>query len=110
MSASSTLVNLDTAKQLTINAQAIIDQSLTELRQACSKDGKVRSALLDQHQWVSFDLARSAAEVSAARHMLEYAERLREKARLKTIYLKIKLPRPIAQKCLLIYEHASRLD
>ena len=80
MSASSTLVNLDTAKQLTINAQAIIDQSLTKLRQACSKDGKVRSALLDQHQWVSFDLARSAAEVSAARHMLEYAERLREKS------------------------------
>lgn len=79
MSASSTLVNLDTAKQLTINAQAIINQSLTKLRQACSKDGKVRSALLDQHQWVSFDLARSAAEVSAAQHMLEYAECLRER-------------------------------
>jgi (2S)-methylsuccinyl-CoA dehydrogenase len=41
-----------------------------------AKDGRLSRGLLDQHQPEAFELARSLAEVEAARAMLEYAREL----------------------------------
>ncbi len=73
----STPVSLATARLVVDAAQVVLDESLSALKQACSEGGRLKSALLDQHQWVSFDLARSAAEISATRHILDYAASVR---------------------------------
>ena len=69
--------SLAMADKAVVDAQSIVDQSLSALKRACTKEGRLSGELLDRNQWVSFDLARSAAEISAARHMLEYAEAAR---------------------------------
>jgi (2S)-methylsuccinyl-CoA dehydrogenase len=47
--------------------------SLSGLKKACTQEGQLNIKLLDDYQWVGYDLARFAAEITAARHMLEYA-------------------------------------
>ncbi|MFK8019955.1 MAG: acyl-CoA dehydrogenase family protein [Pseudomonadales bacterium] len=69
--------DLSAAGQSIQQAQNIVDQSLSGLKKACTEQGKFNTALLDNHQWVSYDLARFSAEISAASNMLVYAARAR---------------------------------
>ncbi|MGB5326515.1 MAG: hypothetical protein WBN40_14000, partial [Pseudomonadales bacterium] len=69
MSSSSTA----TAQRAIDAARSVIDQSLRNIKQACSVDGRLKLEMLEQYQWVSFDLARSAAELAAAESTLAYA-------------------------------------
>ncbi|NNC55447.1 MAG: hypothetical protein HKO07_06985, partial [Pseudomonadales bacterium] len=78
MSASPSKANTATAEQAIAAARAVINQSLANIRQGCLQDGRVNADLLEQQQWVSFDLARSAAELAAAEHTLEYASQAAE--------------------------------
>ncbi|MBT8149458.1 MAG: acyl-CoA/acyl-ACP dehydrogenase [Gammaproteobacteria bacterium] len=73
MPAQSAAAQLDHARKVVATAQAVVDQCLSSLKRSCSDDSRLRGELLDRYQWVSFDLARSAAEISAAGHMLDYA-------------------------------------
>lgn len=63
----------DTAQRVIEAARSLIDTSLSAIRQDCSVDGRIDAKLLEQQQWVSFDLARSVAELSAAEQTLAYA-------------------------------------
>ncbi|MBT8139807.1 MAG: acyl-CoA/acyl-ACP dehydrogenase [Gammaproteobacteria bacterium] len=72
-SANSPAANTATAKQAIAAARAVVNQSLTNIRLSCLDGKSVSPAKLEQQQWVSFDLARSAAELAAAEHTLEYA-------------------------------------
>ncbi|MGI9284668.1 MAG: acyl-CoA dehydrogenase family protein [Pseudomonadales bacterium] len=65
--------DLIAARQAVSRAREIVDCSLTGLKAACTEQGQLNTALLDQHQWVSYDLARFCAEISAASSMLDYA-------------------------------------
>ncbi len=44
----------------------LFDEAVTEVARQCSHDGKLKSALLDQHQFVSYELAMASAELLAA--------------------------------------------
>ena len=58
--------------------QKALDYSLADVKERSQKaDGKISAALLDQYQWVSYDLALSSAEAVGARFALDYAQRAR---------------------------------
>ncbi len=72
--------SLAVAQKAVDDAQSIVNRSLSALKKDCTVDGRLSGKLLDRNQWVSFDLARSEAEITAARHMLEYADEAREQS------------------------------
>ena len=44
----------------------LFDDAVSEVACQCSRDGKLQAALLDQHQFVSYELAMASAELLAA--------------------------------------------
>lgn len=58
------------------SADALIKKSLIWVKQQCLGGKGVSSEKLDEHQMASFDLAWCAAEATAARFALEYAEKM----------------------------------
>ena len=65
---------LITAQRAIDAAQTLVDLSLSGLKKACTQEGRVSTQMLDDYQWVGYELARFAAEITGARHMLAYAE------------------------------------
>jgi (2S)-methylsuccinyl-CoA dehydrogenase len=63
------LVFLESVEQLVVKA-------LGYLKSECQIDGRVDNTLLDRHQLACFDLAVCTAEISAARSMLSYANKV----------------------------------
>jgi (2S)-methylsuccinyl-CoA dehydrogenase len=66
---------LSRARAALASGQRLLDQGWKTLKQRCSKDGRVSARLLDAHQLACYDGAFCAAELLAARFMLDYAER-----------------------------------
>ncbi|SBT04894.1 Acyl-CoA dehydrogenase domain protein [Candidatus Propionivibrio aalborgensis] len=58
------------------SADALIKKSLSWVKQQCLGGKGVSGEKLDEHQMASFDLAWCAAEATAARFALEYAEKM----------------------------------
>lgn len=58
------------------SADALINKSLKWVKQQCLGNKGVSSEKLDEHQMASFDLAWCAAESTAARFALDYAEKI----------------------------------
>ena len=53
--------------------EALVGQSLSSVRQQCTRDDRFQAGELDNHQQVISDLAVCTAEVQCARHYLDYA-------------------------------------
>lgn len=58
------------------NLRVFVDQGLSHIKAQCLENGKLNSALLDEHQLVSYDLAFCVAEISAANALIAYVEKL----------------------------------
>lgn len=52
----------------------VVDGALVNIKDKCSRDGKLMAGLLEQYQLVSYDLAFCVAELQAAKVMIHYAE------------------------------------
>lgn len=58
--------------------QKLLNKSLVFIRSQCLNEaGRLSSSKLDDYQLVSYELAFSSAEVAGARHMVEYARKIR---------------------------------
>jgi (2S)-methylsuccinyl-CoA dehydrogenase len=64
------------ARQYLQAADALIKKSLSWVKQQCAGEKGVSNEKLDAHQMASFDLAWCAAEATAARFAVEYADKL----------------------------------
>jgi (2S)-methylsuccinyl-CoA dehydrogenase len=53
--------------------ETAVNKALAHVRQLCESEGKLKPALLDQHQHQTAELALSTAELQCARNYLEYA-------------------------------------
>ena len=56
--------------------QQLSDEAWTFIKSRCLQDGKIDSALFDQHQSVCYELALCVAEIAAAKTLLKYANTL----------------------------------
>ena len=71
---------LETSRALLSSTRQLIDQALSALRANCLEGERVSPSLLDNYQLVSYELAVSWAECTAADFLLNHAERLRDAA------------------------------
>ncbi|MBV1932753.1 MAG: acyl-CoA dehydrogenase family protein, partial [Porticoccaceae bacterium] len=65
--------DLDIARSALAEISPLIDAALMHLNSACSADGRLSPALLDEQQLVSYDISFCVAEQSASRNLLDYA-------------------------------------
>lgn len=68
---------IEQAKSLISTGQTVLNQALSNLKQACSTDGKVSGKLLDDKQLASYEVAYCAAELQAASVYLDYSQDVR---------------------------------
>lgn len=67
------------ARNVVNNAQAAINTALSHVKQLCMNEtGRLSGSKLDEYQLISYDLAYSSAELSAATFICDYVERIRE--------------------------------
>jgi len=67
-----------TAETVCAGAQELVDMLARNLRVKVERDGKISAAAMDGQQLICYELAQNQAEVTAARHMLEYAREARQ--------------------------------
>jgi (2S)-methylsuccinyl-CoA dehydrogenase len=68
-------INAGGAKQLLRSLHEFLDVGLKRIKAACIKNNKLDSALLDDHQLTSYELAFCEAEISAANSFLDHTEK-----------------------------------
>lgn len=72
---------LEKAGRAVAAARKIADTVAASLKARATVNGKVDGDKLDESQWVSYDLAQSVAEITAAATMLDHARKVREGAK-----------------------------
>lgn len=72
--------HLETARQILATAETLFQTCWSTLKHNCSEHGKVSATKLDEYQLISYDLALSTAEQTAAQLLLEYLPKARKKA------------------------------
>lgn len=72
------LIHHEQAKQSIEAGQQVLDKALSHIKQACLENGRLSGRKLDEYQWVSYELAFVAAELSGAATAMDYAARIRE--------------------------------
>ncbi|MBS3939972.1 MAG: acyl-CoA dehydrogenase family protein [Actinobacteria bacterium] len=78
--------HLTHAETLVTALEGIVATAAEGLAAKSEKDGRISTALLDQHQTVAYDLASVASAVAAARHLLGYGEKGDHEAALALAY------------------------
>ena len=78
--------HLDHARAIVDAMEAAADRAATHLASQCEKDGRVSTALVDEHQTVAYDLASITSAIAAARQLLSWAEHGEEEAGLTLAY------------------------
>lgn len=67
------------ARHIVDLAQGAIDSALSHVKQLCMNEtGRLSGSKLDDYQLISYDLAYSSAELSAATFICDYADRISE--------------------------------
>ncbi len=70
----SSSINLEQAKSVLETLYFQVNAGLRYIKIACTEDEKLNSALLDNYQFASYELAFCVAEISAANCFFEYAK------------------------------------
>ncbi len=71
-----TSLSINDAANTLDQVQDLIDTSLSHIKQACQGDnGRLSGKKLDEHQLLSYEIAFCAAEVSAAKNLIDYSNR-----------------------------------
>jgi (2S)-methylsuccinyl-CoA dehydrogenase len=78
MSESSASPELARARRVLASGRKLLSQVWSALKARTSKDGRISSSKLDQHQLLCFDAAVCTAEVSGAGFMLDYGQSARK--------------------------------
>ncbi|MEX2505241.1 MAG: hypothetical protein WD378_10335 [Egicoccus sp.] len=78
--------HLTHAETLVTALESVVATAATSLAGRAEKDGRISTALLDEHQTVAYDLASVASAVAAARHLLGYGEKGDHEASLALAY------------------------
>ncbi|MCG8314757.1 MAG: acyl-CoA/acyl-ACP dehydrogenase [Pseudomonadales bacterium] len=68
---------IEQAKNLISNGQTLLNQALSNLKQACLSGERVSGKLLDEKQLASYEVAYCAAELQAASVYLDYSQQVR---------------------------------
>lgn len=70
---------MSSARTTIEKAQKALDIALSYIKHQCTNEsGRLSGSKLDDHQFVSYELAYSSAEIAAARFVLEYASNVRK--------------------------------
>jgi (2S)-methylsuccinyl-CoA dehydrogenase len=78
--------HLDHARTLVTALDAAVATASAHLAEVCATDGRISTALIDEHQSVAYDLASVASAVAAARHLVDWGERGETEALLALAY------------------------
>jgi (2S)-methylsuccinyl-CoA dehydrogenase len=67
--------HLDHASALVAAMQDVAARAASHLARQCEKDGRISTALVDEHQTVAYDLASSSSAITAAAELTTWGER-----------------------------------